>query len=94
MVDDLSRLADLSPLRERRWVLLMRALQRCGRRGEALDVFHRARQVLVDELGIEPGAELQALQRTILAHAPSPAPEQRPVAKIGELPQVSAPHRT
>jgi DNA-binding SARP family transcriptional activator len=66
VVDDLGRLADLSPLRERRWALLMRALHQCGRRGEALGVFQRARTVLRDELGIEPGAELQALQRTIL----------------------------
>jgi len=66
VVDDLVRLADLSPLRERRWVLLMRALHRCGRRAEALGVFLRARKLLRDELGIEPGAELQALQRTIL----------------------------
>jgi DNA-binding SARP family transcriptional activator len=66
VVDDLSRLANLCPLRERRWVLLMRALHRCGRRSEALGVFHRARKVLRDELGIEPSAELQALQRTIL----------------------------
>jgi DNA-binding SARP family transcriptional activator len=66
VVDDLTRLADLSPLRERRWVLLMRALHRSGRRAEALAVFHRARLVLRDELGIEPNAELQALQRMIL----------------------------
>jgi DNA-binding SARP family transcriptional activator/tetratricopeptide (TPR) repeat protein len=72
VVDDLNRLVEQSPLRERRWVLLMLALQRCGRRAEALDAFHRARQVLRDELGLDPGLELRELQRTILTEDPPP----------------------
>src|SRR5262249_54533035 len=76
VVDELHRLVEQSPLRERRWALLIRALDRCGRRGEALDAFHRARQVLRDELGLEPGAELRQVQRTILADDPP----QEPVA--------------
>src|SRR5262249_7154919 len=46
------------------------ALYRAGRQGEALQAFTRARGVLVGELGVEPGPELQQLQRAILAHDP------------------------
>jgi len=72
LVDELHRLVEESPLRERRWVLLMAALQRCGRRAEALDVFRRARQVLREELGLDPGRELRELQRSVLTEDPPP----------------------
>jgi len=48
----------------------MLALYRAGRQAQALQAFTRARAVLVDELGIEPGSELQRLQAAILAHDP------------------------
>lgn len=67
VVDELHHLVEQSPLRERRWALLMRSLHRCGRRAEALDAFHRAREVLNDELGLDPGPELRELQHAILA---------------------------
>ena len=47
---------------------LMLALYRSGRQAEALEVYRDARQILVEELGVEPGAELQRL------HAGDPAP--------------------
>ncbi|GAA3080072.1 BTAD domain-containing putative transcriptional regulator [Streptomyces rectiviolaceus] len=50
--------AEAHPLRESLAAALMRALQRAGRRSEALDWFHRTRRLLADELGVDPGREL------------------------------------
>ncbi|MEN8651425.1 BTAD domain-containing putative transcriptional regulator [Streptomyces sp. 21So2-11] len=50
--------ADVQPLRESLSAALMTALQRAGRRSEALDWFHRTRRLLADELGVDPGREL------------------------------------
>jgi DNA-binding SARP family transcriptional activator len=58
------------PLRERLSAQLMLALYRCGRQGDALTVYRQARQLLNDELGLDPGPQLQALQRQILAADP------------------------
>jgi DNA-binding SARP family transcriptional activator len=58
------------PLRERPRAQLMVALYRSGRQAEALAAYREARRVLVDELGIEPGRELQELEQAILRHDP------------------------
>jgi DNA-binding SARP family transcriptional activator len=82
VVSDLQQLASVHPLREHLHALLMLALYRDGRQGEALAAFQRARQVLVDELGTEPGSELRELHQRILAADPTldvPAPG-RPTA--------------
>jgi DNA-binding SARP family transcriptional activator len=55
------------PLRERLWAQLMLALYRDGRQAEALDAYRQARRTLVDELGLEPGPALQAMERHVLA---------------------------
>ncbi|NEC63562.1 AfsR/SARP family transcriptional regulator [Streptomyces sp. SID9727] len=52
----------------------MVALHRSGRRSEALDAYHRLRARLVGELGLEPSAGLQRLQRSILKAGSAPAP--------------------
>jgi WD40 repeat protein/DNA-binding SARP family transcriptional activator len=70
LVPELETMVREEPLRERRWGQLMVALYRAERQAEALQAFARARQVLVDELGIEPGPELQRLQAAILSHDP------------------------
>src|SRR5262249_37636128 len=58
-------------LREQLWANLMLALYRSGRQAEALRTFQRARSVLVDELGIDPGPELHYLESRILAQDPT-----------------------
>jgi DNA-binding SARP family transcriptional activator/tetratricopeptide (TPR) repeat protein len=55
------------PLQERFHAQLMLALASTGRRAQALQVYQKAREVLVDELGIEPGPELRDIHRQILA---------------------------
>jgi WD40 repeat protein/DNA-binding SARP family transcriptional activator len=54
------------PLRERRWAILALAQFRCGRQGDALRSLRRARRILVEELGVDPGPELAALEQAIL----------------------------
>ncbi|WP_405060775.1 LuxR C-terminal-related transcriptional regulator [Kribbella sp. NBC_01505] len=67
---ELGVLAQEYPLRERFRELQMLALYRAGQHAAALEVFRDTRARLVDELGIEPGAELQRLQTQILTQDP------------------------
>ncbi|MFF1790177.1 BTAD domain-containing putative transcriptional regulator [Kitasatospora sp. NPDC058243] len=54
------------PWREPAWGLLARALYRAGRQADALATLRRARAMLVDQLGLDPGAELRRLETDIL----------------------------
>ena len=76
LVADLARLVRAHPLHEPLHELLMLALDRAGRPADALAAFREARDTLVVELGVEPGAALRRLHRQILAGAvpASPAP--------------------
>jgi hypothetical protein len=56
----------LAPLRERLWAQLMLALYALGRQTEAIGAYQRARAVLADEVGVEPGAALRELELLIL----------------------------
>ncbi|GLW28270.1 BTAD domain-containing putative transcriptional regulator [Actinoplanes regularis] len=58
------------PLREHAWTLLATALYRAGRGGDALAALRSARDVLAEELGTDPGPELEALQSAILRQDP------------------------
>lgn len=69
------------PWREPAWGLLARALHRDGRRAEALDTLRRARAMLVEQLGLDPGPSLRRLETDILTGAPGlePSGEQAAV---------------
>jgi DNA-binding SARP family transcriptional activator len=71
LVGELTTLVEGEPLREQLRRQLMLALYRSGRQVDALAVYREGRRVLVEELGIEPGRELQALERAILRHDPA-----------------------
>jgi predicted ATPase/DNA-binding SARP family transcriptional activator len=71
VVGELAAAARAHPLRERLAGQLMLALYRSGRQADALTAYRATRTTLVEELGLEPGEELKALERRILAHDPS-----------------------
>jgi DNA-binding SARP family transcriptional activator len=76
VIVELRGLVAAEPLRERLHALLMTALVRDGQQAGALAAYQAARRVLVDELGAEPGPELQRLQQQVLA-GPQPGPPPR-----------------
>jgi DNA-binding SARP family transcriptional activator len=94
-IAELVRLTSEHPYRERLHAQLMLALYRSGRQTEALEAYRLARDLLVDELGIEPGEELAALQRAILEHDPAlsaPPPDaQQPAHRRPRLPAPPTP---
>jgi predicted ATPase/DNA-binding SARP family transcriptional activator len=83
LVSELEGLLADHPYRERLWGQLMLALYRSGRQADALQAFHRARQVLDEELGIEPSRWLRRRQEQILLQdaaleGSDPTPPPRP----------------
>ncbi|MFG2822958.1 BTAD domain-containing putative transcriptional regulator [Kitasatospora sp. NPDC048365] len=107
LIPQLAALVREYPLRERSRQSLMLALYRGGRRAEATEVFRDARRHLIEELGLEPGPELQGLHDAILRDDPSlatpeqaapPAPAEPPAAPAEraerpEEPEPLPPHR-
>jgi predicted ATPase/DNA-binding SARP family transcriptional activator len=89
IVSELQALVAEHPFRERPRALLMRALYRAGRQTEALDVYQRARQLLHEELGLEPSPSLRDLHQAILRQAPSLAAETPAASKIVPSPSPS-----
>jgi DNA-binding SARP family transcriptional activator len=78
VLPELEALVSSSPLRERLRAQLMLALYRCGRQADALAVYRQGRELLDEQLGLEPGPELKELERRILEHDPEIAPPTRP----------------
>jgi DNA-binding SARP family transcriptional activator/Tfp pilus assembly protein PilF len=66
LVPELRRLLSDQPLREGLWGLLMQALDAAGRHAEALAAYGQAREVIAEELGVDPGPELQRLYQALL----------------------------
>ncbi|MDD7940709.1 BTAD domain-containing putative transcriptional regulator [Actinomycetospora lutea] len=76
--DAVARLEELvaaAPFRERRRELLVEALHRAGRAGDALAAVAAHRRLLADELGLDPGPEMRRLEALVLAGSPPAAPE-------------------
>jgi hypothetical protein len=74
VLDQARALATEAPFRERRWALLAVALHQAGRQPEALAAVRRARAILVDQLGLDPGPELLELEELLLRQDPSLSP--------------------
>ncbi|WP_066361290.1 BTAD domain-containing putative transcriptional regulator [Herbidospora mongoliensis] len=83
-VPPLERVVAEAPMRERPQAQLMLALYRTGRQVEALDVYRRYRDLLDEELGLEPQADLRELEGRILRQDPGLLGPFAPVA--GNLP--------
>jgi DNA-binding SARP family transcriptional activator/predicted ATPase len=71
LVSSLEELVELHPLRERLWEQLIVALYRAGRQRDALAAYQRVRDVLVDELGLDPGPALRDLEQAVLRQDPA-----------------------
>ncbi len=89
VVAELQHLVAEHPTREKLAEHLMLALYRCGRQAEALEAYREAHRVLLEEIGVEPRAQLRDLQAAILRQDPAldpPAPTELPT----ELDPLSA----
>jgi DNA-binding SARP family transcriptional activator len=98
-VPELDALVGAHPFREGLRYLLMLALYRSGRQADALAAYRDARAALVEELGIEPGEELQELERAILRQDPTlrgsaPAAQESPPGTEGPLALARAQRKT
>jgi DNA-binding SARP family transcriptional activator len=71
VIPELQRLVRDHRLDERFWAQLMLAYYRAGRQADALRAYQQVRSILAEELGVEPGVELAALERQVLGHDPA-----------------------
>ena len=78
LIGDLRQLVREHPLREQLRAQLMLALYRSGRQAEALEEYGRVREVLAEEMGIDPGHELTSMHEGILRNSPDLAAPARP----------------
>ena len=95
LVGELEALVAEHPTEEHLRAQLMLALYRCGRQTDALDEYQRARRLLVEKFGVEPGPELREVQKAILNQdgslAFAPVQQTEPVRVIEVVPEVGLP---
>jgi predicted ATPase/DNA-binding SARP family transcriptional activator len=99
LVGELRVLLSADPLAERPRALLMRALYAAGRQAEALTAYHEGRELLADQLGVDPSAQLEQVYLGILRGEERPAavasvparPQDRPGEAERETARAPAP---
>jgi predicted ATPase/DNA-binding SARP family transcriptional activator len=89
LIGELQQLTTQRPWRERLHAQRMLALYRSGRQADALEAYRHAREVLVEQLGIEPGAELHDLHEAILAHDPGIDAPPAAASRLSDGPRAS-----
>ncbi len=95
LIGELEALVQEHPLRERLWAQLMTALYRAGRQADALRAYQRARTVLAEQLGIDPGPALKQLEEAVLvqdstlASPPLRVPPREPPQTSSNLPSAA-----
>lgn len=96
LVGELQALVAQQRYRERLWASLILALYRSDRQADALAACRDARQVFIEELGIDPGSRLRRLERLVLQQdasldAPAPAGHRRIRQRLDNLPAELTP---
>ena len=92
LVPEIEGLVAEDPLREERWRLLVLALYRAHRQADALAALRRARSTLSDELGVDPGPALRALEAEVLAQSPTlDAPARSVISPEPAVPAAAPP---
>jgi DNA-binding SARP family transcriptional activator len=89
LVPELEALVARNPLRERFRGQLMLALYRSGRQADALSTYQDARRALLDELGLDPGPQLQQLHAAILRQEAGLHPAAAAASPEDQIEQVA-----
>ena len=90
VIGQLEALVRLHPLREGLWHTLITALYRNGRQADALAAYARVRDILAEELGLDPGRELQVLEASVLQQTSWPEAAPARQQPVGNLPRLSS----
>jgi predicted ATPase/DNA-binding SARP family transcriptional activator len=89
-IGDLELAVTSYPYQESLWVLLITALYQAGRQADALETYQRVRHRLADDLGLDPGPQLQELEQQILNHDTTIEPPARATTIVtGNLPPIA-----